>query len=176
MKNRSQMNCTGLLSAVFLVGITGTAVAQVPSNTNPASLAIYPAEGQTPNQQVQDQLACYNWSTQQTGFDPDAAAQQTAAGVQQAQQSAQALQGAAIRGGAAGALTGVAIGAIAGNAGKGAAIGAVAGGVAGGLRRRRHVQAAQASAQAQQQQFAQSLQTWSKSYAACMGGRGYSVN
>jgi hypothetical protein len=176
MNTDSQRLSAGLLSAVLLVVVTGAAVAQVPSSTNPANLAIYPSEGQPPDLQVQDQLACYDWSTQQTGFDPDVAAQQTAAGMQQAQQSAQATQGAAIRGGGAGALTGLAIGAIAGNAGKGAAIGAVSGGVAGGLRRRRHVQGAQASAQGQQQQFQQSLQTWSRSYAACMGGRGYSVN
>ncbi len=176
MNTSSQGLCTGVLGAVLLAVITGPAAAQVPANTNPASLAIYPAQGQTPDQQVQDQLACYNWSTQQTGFDPDAAAQQTAAGMQQAGQAAQATQGAAVRGAAGGALAGVAIGAIAGDAGKGAAIGAVAGGVAGRHGRRRHVEGAQASAQGQQQQLQQSLATWSKSYAACMQGRGYTVN
>jgi hypothetical protein len=31
---------------------------------------VYPAKGQTPQQQKNDESACYTWAVQQTGFDP----------------------------------------------------------------------------------------------------------
>lgn len=31
---------------------------------------VYPAKGQTPDQQKKDEPACYQWAVQQTGFDP----------------------------------------------------------------------------------------------------------
>ena len=31
---------------------------------------VYPAKGQTPEQQKSDEAACYTWAVQQTGFDP----------------------------------------------------------------------------------------------------------
>ena len=31
---------------------------------------VYPAKGQTPQQQKNDEAACYSWAVQQTGFDP----------------------------------------------------------------------------------------------------------
>ena len=33
---------------------------------------VYPAKGQTPQQQQSDEAACYTWAVQQTGFDPAA--------------------------------------------------------------------------------------------------------
>jgi len=36
----------------------------------PATPIAYPARGQNPEQQQQDQFACYSWAKQQTGFDP----------------------------------------------------------------------------------------------------------
>jgi len=35
---------------------------------------VYPKEGQSPQQQQQDEYACYQWAVQQTGFDPSKAA------------------------------------------------------------------------------------------------------
>jgi len=31
---------------------------------------VYPAKGQTPQQQKTDESACYTWAVEQTGFDP----------------------------------------------------------------------------------------------------------
>jgi hypothetical protein len=31
---------------------------------------VYPAKGQSPQQQKSDEAACYSWAVQQTGFDP----------------------------------------------------------------------------------------------------------
>ena len=31
---------------------------------------VYPAKGQSPQQQKSDEAACYTWAVQQTGFDP----------------------------------------------------------------------------------------------------------
>ncbi|MCU0812707.1 MAG: hypothetical protein MUE59_17115 [Thiobacillaceae bacterium] len=31
---------------------------------------VYPAKGQSPQQQKNDEAACYTWAVQQTGFDP----------------------------------------------------------------------------------------------------------
>ena len=39
-------------------------------STNPGNLAIFPARGQTPEQQRQDEAAAYDWATQQTRWDP----------------------------------------------------------------------------------------------------------
>ena len=90
------------------------------------------------------------WAQQQTGYNPG---QSAAAG---------AGIGAAI-GALGGAAAGAAIGAITGNAGTGAAVGAVAGGVGGGAIGGTH-------------QYQTSRQGYDKAFAACMGGRGYSVS
>ncbi len=42
----------------------------IPPSTNPTKRVVYPEEGQTGEQQLSDQLECYRWSTQQTGWDP----------------------------------------------------------------------------------------------------------
>jgi hypothetical protein len=70
---------------------------------------------------------------------------------------------------------GAAVGAIAGDAGKGAAIGAVTGTAAGGMRIRRNQQAAAEQTQANQQQTSQQLATFNRAVAACMSGRGYTI-
>ncbi|SPB13505.1 hypothetical protein NOV72_00770 [Caballeronia novacaledonica] len=64
------------------------------------------------------------------------------------------------------------IGAIAGDAGKGAAIGAATGTMAGGVRARQDKRAQQANAQAQTQG---AMSTYYRAWAACMQGRGYSI-
>ena len=94
-------------------------------------LIIYPAKGQSKQQQEKDQFECYTWAKGQTGFDPMAPPTATAP-----PPAREAPQGGVVRGGARGALGGLAIGAIAGDAGKGAAIGAASGALIGGMRRR----------------------------------------
>lgn len=144
-------------------------------STNPGNLAIFPAKGQSPEQQRADESAAYDWATQQTRWDPY---QAKAALDQQTQASATAAgaaRGGAVKGAAGGALAGVAIGAIAGDAGKGAAIGATSVGLTGGIRSRRAVKAAggqsDAAIAAYQQQFA----AWTRNFMAAMEAKGYTV-
>src|SRR5271169_6645723 len=120
---------------------------------------IYPAKGQSPQQQSQDSGECYVWAKQTTGIDPVVLA---GTPVQAQPQPG----GAAVVGGAArGAAGGAAIGAIAGNAGKGAAIGAVVGTMGGMNRAHSNQAAAQQQAQAGRQQ---QLETFNRAQAACM--------
>ena len=128
---------------------------------------VYPAKGQSAEQQKADESACYSWAVQQSGFDPakpppaQAAAKPTTA--------SGTPPGAGVRGAARGAVIGEAVG---GDAGTGAAVGAAA---ARGQSRRQNAAAAQqgqqqATAQQQQQQTA-----FGKARAACLEGRGYSI-
>ena len=115
--------------------------------------AVYPARGQSPQQQQQDQAQCQSWAAQQSGGPPPPPS---------------GPQGQGVRTAARGAAVGAVGGAIGGDAGKGAAAGAAAGALVGGMRRRdqrRQEQAAQA-------QYSDSI---SRAYAACLEGRGYTV-
>ena len=129
---------------------TGAAEAQKP--------IVYPAKGQSAQQQSQDEGQCYAWATQSTGIDPAVVASSPLP-----QQTGPAVGGGQRVGGAArGAAGGAAIGAIAGDAGKGAAAEAVVGTMA----------AQNQQAQAQQQG---AIQTYDRAYGACMEGRGYTI-
>lgn len=131
-------------------------------------LIVYPARGQSPQQQQQDEAQCRSWATQNTGIDPAILAATPVA----------SPSGAAIGGGerlagaARGAVGGLAIGAIAGDAGQGAGIGAVAGTMAGGRQARQNRSGQQQQAQAQRQQ---QLDTWNRAVGACLEARGYTV-
>jgi Glycine zipper len=131
---------------------------------------IYPARGQSAQQQNNDTAQCQLWAKQTTGVDPVAIAQQGAN-----QQGAPQQQGGMLKGAAGGAALGAAGGAIAGDAGKGAAIGAIVGTAAGGLRQRRRNEEAAGQQQANNQQASQQMATFSRAVAACMTGRGYTV-
>jgi hypothetical protein len=122
---------------------------------------VYPAKGQSPQQQKNDEAACYSWAVQQTGFDPakpppTAAPPTTATGT---------TPGAGARGAARGAIVGEVVG---GDAGAGAAAGAAA---ARGQSRRQNAAAGQQAQAANQQQQG----TFAKARAACLEGRGYTV-
>ena len=122
-----------------------------------ADVYVYPAKGQSKEQQERDQFECYKWAKEQTGFDPSRPPQASAP-----------PPGGAVQGAAKGAAVGAIGGAIGGNAGKGAAIGAGVGGTAGAIRRHR-------GAAAQQQQYAASRNGYDRAFGACMTGRGYTV-
>jgi hypothetical protein len=172
--------------AVAAVAAASYAVAQVaatPQEAAPAptlaqiGMVIYPAEGQSPEQQQADEAACMQWAEAQTGLKLQAGTVDTDSAAQAAQQQAsEATQGAAVRGAARGALAGVAIGAIAGDAGTGAAIGAAAGAM-GGRRARKHAeaQAAQQGAAQAEAQSQQAVETFKNAAAVCLEGRGYTV-
>jgi hypothetical protein len=151
-----------VLTGVALLSLAFPATSQQP--------IFYPAKGQSPSQQNTDTGECQVWARQTTGVDPVALAQQAAN-----QPGAPGPQGERLRGAAGGAAAGAIIGGIAGDAGKGAAIGAVTGTVGGGIRQRRNAQAAAQQQQAVQQDTSQQLATFNRAVAACMSGRGYSV-
>src|SRR5512139_3897150 len=129
---------------------------------------VYPAKGQSPEQQKSDEAACYTWAVQQTGFDPakppppqsTAKPPTTATGT---------TPGAGARGAARGAVVGEVVG---GDAGAGAAAGAVA---ARGQSRRQNAATAQQSQQQAQAATQQQQATFAKARAACLEGRGYTV-
>jgi len=131
-----------------------------------AQLIIYPADGQSPEKQQQDQAECQLWATQNTGIDPVTVAQTPP------QQTSSVGGGERVRGAAGGAVGGLAIGAIAGNAGKGAAIGAVVGTMAGGRHARQNQAAEQQYDQYQREEM---MDTWNRAVGTCMSARGYTV-
>lgn len=134
-----------------------------------AQQIIYPAKGQSAEQQQKDEAECYEWAKGQTGYDP---AQSTQYAVAPAQQS---VGGERLGGAARGAAGGAIIGAIAGNAGKGAAIGAVGGTLLGGGRQRQKESENEQAMANQQQAIAQQQQNYQRAYTACFEGRGYTV-
>jgi hypothetical protein len=144
MNNKNKLIATILISSLPAIGF-----AQQPM--------VYPAKGQTPDQQAKDMNECGGWAMQQSGGASAASTQQGSVGKE------------TLRGGARGAAAGAAIGAIAGDAGKGAAIGATA----GGLKRRvgqkdQNKTNEAAAANAANDDFNRAL-------SACLTGRGYSV-
>jgi hypothetical protein len=129
---------------------------------------VYPAKGQSAQQQGQDEGQCSVWAQQSTGIDPVMVASSPAP-----QQTGPAVGGGQRAGGAArGAAGGAAVGAIAGDAGKGAAAGAVVGTMSGGRRARQQQASQNQQAQAQQQDL---MQTYYRAYGACLEGRGYTI-
>jgi hypothetical protein len=144
-------------------------------STNPGKHVIFPAKGQTPEQQKQDELAAYDWATQQTGWDPYQAAEKTAAQGELASDKSDSAKGGAVKGAAGGAILGVAIGAIAGDAGTGAAIGAVAGGLTGGVRSHRTRREAKSAGDAAASAYAEQFALWDRNFVAAMEGKGYTV-
>ena len=133
-----------------------------------AKMLIYPAKGQTAQQQAKDEYECHLWAVKQTGYDPTKS--------QEVPQYESSKSGGAVKGAIGGALLGAGIGAIAGDTGKGAAIGAGAGAVGGGLRQRRQNRQANERNQQTQQQVQQLLEEYNRAKAVCLEGRGYKVD
>jgi hypothetical protein len=150
---------TLFITAVVLAATASTALAQKP--------IVYPAKGQSAQQQKKDDGECLAWAKTNTGIDPAVASQPAP------QQTGPAVGGGErVRGAAKGAVGGAVIGGIAGDAGTGAGIGAAAGTMAGGARARQNQKAQNQQAQQQQQN---ALSTYYRAYGACMEGRGYTI-
>ena len=180
----------GVLSFVVLVAGPLLAAAALAQG---GDIYVYPAKGQSQAQQDRDRYECHSWAVKQTGFDPSRpqAAMPSAPAPYAsapAPNTYQPTQRHIARGAGRGAALGAGGGAITGDAGKGAAAGAAMGGLAGGFRRRdeRRQQYAQqqyaqqqyhAQQQAAHQSAQQGLQTaYHRAMAACLQGRGYTVN
>jgi hypothetical protein len=150
----------------LFLGIAALSLACIAAAQQPI---VYPAKGQSAQQQSQDDAQCYAWAKQATGIDPAVVAaspppQQTGPAVGGGQRAAGAARGAA-GGAAVGAITG-------GGAGKGAGAGAVVGTMVGGRDARKQQAAQNQHAHTQQQHV---MQTYYRAYGACMEGRGYTI-
>ncbi len=129
---------------------------------------IYPAKGQSAQQQQKDEGECYAWARSNTGIDPAAVVTAPAPAPQ---------TGPAVGGGerARGALRGAAVGGII-DGGDGAGKGAAVGVVAGGVRARNNQQSQNAQAQQQSQSQKQgAMDTFYRAQGACLEGRGYTI-
>jgi hypothetical protein len=128
---------------------------------------VYPAKGQSPQQQKSDEAGCYTWAVQQTGFDPAKPPPQAA--TKPPTTATGTTPGAGARGAARGAVVGEVVG---GDAGAGAAAGAA---VARSQSRRQNAAAAQQGQQQAQAASQQQQAAFAKARAACLEGRGYTV-
>lgn len=129
---------------------------------------VFPAKGQSPDQQKKDEAACYSWAVQQSGFDP-AKPPPAAAPATPPTTATGTTPGAGARGAARGAVVGEVVG---GDAGAGAAVGAVA---ARGQSRRQNAAASQQAQQQQQAATQQQQASFARARAACLEGKGYTV-
>jgi hypothetical protein len=157
---RATKTITAAAAAALLATLPPGAAAQRP--------IAYPAKGQSQARQDKDEGECHVWAKNKTGVDPAAVASSPAP-----QETGPAVGGGErLRGAARGALGGAAIGAITGDTGKGAGVGAVAGTMVGGHRARQNQATRNESAQQGQ---AQQVDTYNRAYAACLSGRGYTI-
>jgi hypothetical protein len=147
------------LVLLALAPVAGTSFADT-------QLIVYPAKGQTPEQQKQDQSECYTWAKGQSGFDP---ANPPAV---QAPAPSSAPQGQVVRGAARGAVLGEIV---SDDAGTGAAAGAAIGAMRRQDQKRAQQQQASAAQQQQQQYIAQKTSEFNRALTACLEARSYTV-
>ena len=129
---------------------------------------VYPAKGQSSQQQKKDEYECHTWAVGQTGYDPSKA-QAAAAPSKPPTTATGTTPGAGARGAARGAVVGEIV---SDDPSAGAAAGAAA--ARGQSRRQNTAQQQQAGQQQQQAQSAQHT-AYANARGACLSGRGYSV-
>ena len=153
-------SCLAPCAALVWAALAAPAVAQKP--------IVYPAKGQSAQQQQKDEGECHVWAKNQTGVDPAAMAAAPAPPPPRPAVGG----GERLRGAARGAVGGAAIGAIAGDTSKGAGAGAVVGTMRGGREARQNQAAQQQNADSQR---AQQVDTYNRAVGACMEARGYTI-
>lgn len=151
------------ISNIFVIGVLVSATSSLGAQT-----FVYPAKGQSPQQQEKDKGECHVWAVQQSKYDP-ANPPKPAAAPAPPTTATGSTPGAGVRGAARGAIVGEIVG---GEAGAGAAAGAVA---ARGQSRRQNAANAQQQQQAATQQQQAGLSAYQRANAACLEGRGYTV-
>lgn len=179
-----------ILLVLILAFCAGVVLAQVAAPTGQRTLAatmnvhVFPADGQTQEQQSRDEAECYGWAVNNTGSDPFELSRQAQQQQQQADAARKQAQRVGEGAGAGGAVAGAAAGALIGqivssDPGRGAAWGAGAG-LIGGRRARRQAQA-QATAQVeresgrQQAITQQQIDSFKNAFAVCLEAKGYMV-
>ncbi len=125
---------------------------------------IFPAKGQSDEQLDKDKYYCYGWAKKNSGFDPLSTSNQAPP-----TPTKKAQTGGVLRGAARGAVAGVIIGDNSKSTRRGAALGAGIGGIR------------QASANSRQNaapppnQNTKGKDSYNRSFAACLEGKGYTV-
>lgn len=147
-------------------GIVGLVVAAAAAATEPV---VYPAKGQSAQQQERDQYECHEWATKDTGVDPVALAEQKLG-----TPAPEKKQGAG--GAAASAGIGAARGAMDGDAAAGAARGFGIGRMIQVAKAKRQLREQQSASAEQNSAVQEQLKTYDRAYAACLTGRGYTVD
>jgi hypothetical protein len=133
-----------------------------------AQTYVYPAKGQSPQQQTKDEGECHTWAVQQSKYDPANPPKQAQAAPPPTT-STGTTPGAGLRGAARGAVVGEIV---ADDARTGAAAGAVA---ARSQSRRQNASQGQQQQQAATQQQQAGMTAYQNARGACLTGRGYSV-
>jgi len=158
--------------AVLFISVYTTHVFAQASASIAKSLGLYafPPDGKDTAAQEADEIACFKWAKEQTGYDPMNPTQV------QAVQVDKSIDGTAIGTAARGAAAGAIIGSISGDLGKGAAYGAVIGGLRGRRAKvvgdRQQQQQANRAADAAEQNMAAD---YNKAFSVCMEGKGYTI-
>ena len=142
-------------------------------------MVVYPAKGQTPEQQQRDKGECHVWAVNESGFDP-ATAQAPPPTIMSQGSAPQPVtgSGARVQGAARGAAVGGVVGAIGDDAGEGAAKGAAAGAMIGGMRRRQQNRAAAQPVEQPNpayQDYVAKRDGYTRGVKACLSARGYTV-
>jgi hypothetical protein len=127
---------------------------------------VYPAKGQTPEQQERDEFECHQWATKDTGVDPVALAEQKLAAPTPAAHEDSAARSAGI-----GAMRGAVDGDAAGGAARGFGIGRMV----SVLRAKRQLRDQQSPTTTDGAAVHRDLDKYDRAYAACLTGRGYTV-
>ena len=128
---------------------------------------VYPAKGQTAEQQERDQYECHEWATKETGVDPVALAEQKLSPTPSAEHG---LGGAGASAGI-GAMRGAAEGDAAGGAARGFGIGRMI----SVLRAKRQLREQQSANTQEKSTLNEQLDKYDRAYSACLTGRGYTV-
>jgi hypothetical protein len=163
LNNRSTK--TVIRSTVVMAVAAALAAGAVPAVAQQKPV-IYPAKGQSTEQQQKDDGECYVWAKNATGIDP--VALNAAPSPAPAPAKGQAAKGA-LRGAAGGALVGEVVD---DNPGGGAAAGAVVGAARSAQKGKQAQAQHQSQAKASQQQ---AMSTYYRGFGACMEGRGYVI-
>lgn len=129
-----------------------------------ADPVVFPAKGQSAEQQKKDEFDCYDWGKNQSGFDPMSSTDTATA-------QAQTKSGTALKGG----LVGGATGAIFGNKSKHTRNAALAGATIGGVSQASKNTKSQQQADQYNANVAARRNSYDRAYAACLEGKGYTV-
>jgi Glycine zipper 2TM domain len=169
-RGRGAVAAVAAIAAALLGGCVAAPVRTVGvPPPRPVRLFVYPARGQSPDQQARDRYECHVWAVKQTGVDPS-----RATGPYQ-RVVVQPAPGAAT---VAGAVGGAIVGSMIGGDEHGG-VGALVGGVAGAMLGSAADANAQAQADASRRQIEDQraeANAYRRAISACLDARGYTVS